>query len=158
MGHFCSPFIYLTNHYSTWDNTTMEYKVQSRSPKMKHYVELLMPGLIKQLKLERSRKFVLIEIARGITPNCYGSTTNLPGLDSYVIALRPQRWEDLGSTLAHEMVHVKQFAKGQLHTEGDKNYWMGERVTHRVKYLDQPWEVEAFQRQEILFRRAVEKL
>lgn len=136
----------------------MEYKVQSRSPKMKHYVESLMPGLIKQLKLENSRKFVLIEIARGITPGAYGSTTNLPGLDSYVIALRPQQWAELGSTLAHEMVHVKQFAKGQLQSEDGKNYWMGKRVTRRVKYLDQPWEVEAFQRQEILFRRAIEKI
>ena len=136
----------------------MEFKVQSRSKQLKKYVELLMPRIIKQLNLERSRKFVLIEIAKGITPGALGSTTNLPGLDSFVIALKPQKWCDLGSTLAHEMVHVKQFAKGQLHTEGDKNYWMGERVTHRVKYLDQPWEVEAFQRQEILFRRAVEKL
>jgi hypothetical protein len=136
----------------------MEFKVQSRSPKSKFYVESLMPGLIKQLKLENSRKFVLIEIARGITPNAYGSTTNLPGLDSYIIALRPQKWEDLGSTLAHEMVHVKQFAKGQLQSADGKNYWMGKRVTRRVKYLDQPWEVEAFQRQEILFRRAIEKI
>jgi hypothetical protein len=136
----------------------MEFKVQSRSPKMKFYVESLMPGLIKQLKLENSRKFVLIEIARNITPNAYGSTTNLPGLDSYVIALRPQKWAELGSTLAHEMVHVKQFAKGQLQSENGKNYWMGKQITRRVKYLDQPWEVEAFQRQEILFRRAVEKI
>jgi hypothetical protein len=136
----------------------MEYKVQSRSPKMKQYVEQLMPGLIKQLKLERSRKFVLIEIARGITPGAYGSTTNLPGLDSYVIALNPQKWTDLGSTLAHEMVHVKQFAKGQFQLEDGKSMWMGKRITRRVKYLDQPWEVEAFQRQEILFRRAIESI
>lgn len=135
----------------------MEYKVQSRSPKMKHYVETLMPGLIKQLKLERSRKFVLIEIGKNITEhNAYGSTTNLPGLDSYVIALRPQAWAELGSTLAHEMVHVKQFAKGHFQIVDGKRYWKGKRVTNRVKYLDQPWEVEAFSRQEILFRRAIE--
>jgi hypothetical protein len=135
----------------------MEYKVQSRSKKLKHYVETLMPGLIKQLKLENSRKFVLIEVARGITEqNAYGSTTNLPGLDSYVIALRPQKWAELGSTLAHEMVHVKQFAKGHFRIKDGKRYWMGKRITNRVKYLDQPWEQEAFARQEILFRKAIE--
>jgi hypothetical protein len=135
----------------------MEYKVRSRSPKMKHYVESLMPGLIKQLKLERSRSFVLVEIARGISPGAYGSTTNLPGLDSYVIALQPQKWAELGSTLAHEMVHVKQFAKGHFQINDGKYFWMGKRVTKRVKYLDQPWEVEAFSKQEILFRRAIEE-
>lgn len=135
----------------------MEYKIQSRSPKLKHYVETLMPGLIKQLKLENSRKFVLIEIARGITGDAYGSTVPIIGFDSYVIALRPANWRELGCTLAHEMVHVKQFAKGQLRCDGGKNYWKGKRVTKRVKYLDQPWEQEAFARQEILFRRAIEE-
>jgi hypothetical protein len=136
----------------------MEYTVKSRSKKLKQYVETLMPNLIKQLKLERSRKYVLIEIAHdAIGANAMGSTTNLPGLDSFVIALKPQRWQDLGSTLAHEMVHVKQFAKGQFVTEGNRQFWMGKRVTKRVKYLDQPWEVEAFSKQEILFRKAIEK-
>ena len=135
----------------------MEFKVQSRSKQLKKYVELLMPRIIKQLNLERSRKFVLIEIAKGITPGALGSTTNLPGLDSFVIALKPQKWCDLGSTLAHEMVHVKQFAKGQFQVVDGTHYWMGKRVTKRTKYLDQPWELEAFARQEIIFRRAAEK-
>lgn len=134
----------------------MEFVVQSRSKKLKHYVETLMPNMIKQLKLERSRKFVLIEIARDITPGAFGSTTNLPGLDSYVIALKPQKWADLGATLAHEMVHVKQFAKGHFQIVDNKYFWKGKRVTKRVKYLDQPWEVEAFSKQEILFRKAIE--
>lgn len=135
----------------------MEFKVQSRSKTMKHYVELIMPGLIKELKLERSRKFVLVEIAKDITPGAYGSTTNLPGLDSYVIALKPQKWQDLGSTLAHEMVHVKQFAKGHFQIVDGKYFWKGKRVTKKVKYLDLPWEREAFAKQEILFRKAIEK-
>jgi hypothetical protein len=135
----------------------MEFMVKSRSKPLKAYVEALMPRLIKQLKLERSKKFVLIEIAKDITPGATGSTTNLPGLDSYVIALKPQKWADLGSTLAHEMVHVKQFAKGQFQIVDGKYYWMGKRVTKRVKYLDQHWEVEAFSRQEILFRKVAEK-
>lgn len=134
----------------------MEYQIQTRSKKLKRFVELLMPSLIKQLNLESSRKFVLIEIARGLTEGAHGATTNLPGLDSYVIALEPRKLEELGSTLAHEMVHVKQFAKGQLTTTNDgKRFWMGKRVTKRVKYLDQPWEQEAFSRQEILFRKAI---
>ena len=130
----------------------MEFQVQSRSPTLKRYVEALMPSLIKQLKLERSRKFVLIEIAKGITPDATGSTTNLPGLDSYVIALKPQKWADLGSTLAHEMVHVKQFARGHYRQEVTKgsvqHFWMGKKVS--AEYIKRPWEVEAFSRESLL--------
>jgi hypothetical protein len=55
------------------------------------------------------------------------------------------------------MVHVKQFAKGHFQIVDGKYFWMGKRVTKRVKYLDQPWEREAFSKQEILFRKAIEK-
>jgi hypothetical protein len=136
----------------------MEFKVQSRSKELKRYVELLMPRLIKELKLENSRKFVLVEIAKNaVDDKAYGATTNLPGLDSFVIALKPQKWNDLGSTLAHEMVHVKQFAKGQLQVKNGVRYWCGKKYTKRTKYMDQPWELEAFARQEIVFRRVAEK-
>ena len=135
----------------------MEFKVQGRSKALKKYVELLMPGIIKQLKLEKSKKFVLVEISRDIEPGAFGSTTNLPGLDSYVIVLKPQKWTDLGSTLAHEMVHVKQFAKGQLQVKNGMRYWCGKKYTKRTKYIEQPWEQEAFARQEIIFRRVAEK-
>lgn len=135
----------------------MEYKVVTRSETYKRYIDYLMPGLIKQLKLEKSRAFVLIEVCKDVGENAYGSTTNLPGLDSYVISLRRRPWAELGSTLAHEMVHVKQFVKGHLRVENGKKLWRGKHVTKRVKYLDQPWEREAFMKQEMLFRKAVEK-
>jgi hypothetical protein len=78
-------------------------------------------------------------------------------LDTYVIALSPAKWQDLGVTLAHEMVHVRQLAKGMLRVEGGNKWWMGKKYSKRTKYLDMPWELDAFSRQEILFRRALEK-
>ena len=54
------------------------------------------------------------------------------------------------STLAHEMVHVKQYAKGQLRDLISKEnmvVWQGARKTITDDgdgYADQPWEVEAF--------------
>jgi hypothetical protein len=45
-------------------------------------------------------------------------------------------------TLAHEMVHLKQFAKGEL--SDDHNKWMGKRInSDKIEYDDQPWEQEA---------------
>ena len=44
------------------------------------------------------------------------------------------------STLAHELVHVKQFARGEL-TE-NLQYWKGKDHSE-TEYWDQPWEKEA---------------
>jgi hypothetical protein len=53
-------------------------------------------------------------------------------------------------TLAHEMVHVKQYARGQVtHSKNKKaRYWMGKKV--KAEYYDQPWEVEAFSKERVL--------
>jgi len=60
-------------------------------------------------------------------------------------------------TLAHEMVHVRQLAKGQMKFLPDQaRVWMGKRYSKKTHYLDQPWELDAFARQEIVFRKAIE--
>ena len=55
--------------------------------------------------------------------------------------------------LAHEMVHVKQIAKGHYAGKCLRNgkvvpTWKGKVV--QAKYLDRPWEIEAFKRESIL--------
>lgn len=44
-------------------------------------------------------------------------------------------------TMAHELVHVKQFAYGEM--DIGLTRWRGKPVKEDVPYLDQPWEVEA---------------
>lgn len=62
---------------------------------------------------------------------------------------RPSRILD---DLAHEMVHVKQYAYGELRDTGEDNktYWHGELVEcdvhDNLEYWDAPWEHEAFGR------------
>jgi hypothetical protein len=71
--------------------------------------------------------------------------------------------DDIISTLAHEMVHLKQYAKNEL---GDKyniitakkeaTMWKGSLWIAKPKeceYYDSPWEIEAFGREIGLFRR-----
>ena len=84
-----------------------------------------------------------------------GLTSHLKQFDAIVVLLKPQSFDRLGVTLAHEMVHVKQLAKGTLKTVKGVSYWNGRRYSKRTKYLDQPWEIEAFSKQELLFRRAI---
>ena len=53
-------------------------------------------------------------------------------------------------TLAHEMVHVKQYIRGQYRAEPSRNgkhkrFWLGKQ--YAVEYIRRPWEKEAFRRE-----------
>lgn len=58
------------------------------------------------------------------------------------------------TTVAHEMVHVKQYARKEL--KQDYN-WQGKTYSpEKVSYWDQPWEIEAHGREVGLFVRWAE--
>lgn len=62
-------------------------------------------------------------------------------------------------TVAHEMVHVKQYARGELYysTRVAKNRWQGKWVSNKLDYWDCPWEIEAHGRECGLFVQWAEK-
>ncbi len=134
----------------------MEFKV-SGSKRNKKFVEAILPSMITQLGLDSSRKAVVIQIEDDGTDNM-GSTIPVDALDSYIVVVKPHRkLKDIGFTLAHEMVHVRQMAKGMLKSVKNGHTWAGKRYSNKTKYLDMPWEQDAFARQEIIFRRAIEE-
>ena len=54
-------------------------------------------------------------------------------------------------TLAHEMVHVKQYAKRELRqlpsTNNEVCKWLGKRYEWEMHYWDRPWEIDAHGRE-----------
>lgn len=64
-------------------------------------------------------------------------------------------------TLLHEMVHIKQFAKGELRNDYRSSKlckWMGESMVETdFDYWELPWEVEAYGREEGLYRMYMKK-
>ena len=58
-------------------------------------------------------------------------------------------------TIAHEMVHVKQFARNELkyNTRRNVDKWQGQYISREVDYFDKPWEIEAFGRELGLYLR-----
>jgi len=62
-------------------------------------------------------------------------------------------------TVAHEMVHAKQFARGELYQgiRVNKHRWQGKWISDNVNYWDQPWEIEAHGREIGLFIQWAEK-
>lgn len=65
------------------------------------------------------------------------------------------------STLAHELVHVKQFATGELKSEviGTLQKWKDSYIDHsETEYFDLPWEIEAWGREHGLYMRYIKHL
>jgi len=133
----------------------MEFKVEGTSVKKRKFIEAILPSVIEQLGLTCSRKAVVVRLEC----DCDGMGMTIPVdlLDSYIVVIQSKMSiKDIGLTLAHEMVHVRQMARGTLKTVNGTKYWAGRRFTKRTKYLDQPWEQDAFARQEIIFRKAID--
>lgn len=135
----------------------MEFKVEG-SRRNKKFVEALLPSMFKQLNLENSKRVLLVRIADECGEN-QGTTLDLGVNLGIVVIVKPRKnLKDVGLTLAHEMVHVKQLAKGTLKTRKTGSYtWTGKRYSKNTPYLDMPWEVEAFSKQELILRRAFEE-
>ena len=141
----------------------MEYLVEATTPQVSKFLDSLMPSMINQLGLTRSRRAVLVKVTDEIEEGMQGATLNIEIADCYLVLIKqPKRVTkasllEMGTTLAHEMVHVRQLAKGQMKfLPNQARIWMGKRYNKRTHYLDQPWELDAFARQEILFRKAIE--
>jgi len=135
----------------------MEFKVEA-SKRNKKFIEALMPSMLRQLNLENSKRVLLIRVADECGDN-QGATVDLGKTLGIVVIIKPRRnLKDVGLTLAHEMVHVKQLAKGQLKTRKTGSYvWAGKRYGKKTEYLSMPWEIEAFSKQELILRRAFEE-
>lgn len=79
--------------------------------------------------------------------DCYGITTINDYNDRYlprdfIIELnRCQSKDEMLKTIAHEMVHVKQYIYKELNDE--QNLWHGVRISDNIPYDQQPWELEA---------------
>lgn len=64
---------------------------------------------------------------------------------------RPFTYDELVLNLTHELVHAKQFIRGEISTKHDK--WKRSEYTYncaRVAYHNQPWEIEAYKSEDML--------
>ena len=108
--------------------------------------------LIQDLKLTNSNYTLLVFFDRGMAKReeIRGSVAKIGPKMLCMMVDTALDLERLILTISHEMVHVKQFARGHVQTSkrGAIRYWHGKAV--RKKYYDQPWELEAFGKERIL--------
>ena len=70
-----------------------------------------------------------------------------------------QGLRDFIMTVAHEMVHIKQWAKNEMYeytTPGKVRFMKTKYDMNDLNYWDYPWEIEAFGKQQGLFVRFCE--
>jgi len=104
----------------------------------------------QELKISNSKYTVEIQFIKGLASNesMKGSVCEIAPKHLLMLLDADLKQERLFETLAHEMVHVKQFAKGQYKAVRTKRFWMGSHV--KAKYYDQPWEIEAMAKEKLL--------
>jgi len=130
----------------------MDIQVMARKSISKVLVENCLQLFRNELKLQNSRYSLIVVPERGMSvkDGIRGSVFKLgPTVIGMSIdtALDTER---LIIALAHEMIHVKQYARGQI-THGknlNSKFWMGKKF--RGHYYDLPWEVEAFSKERVL--------
>jgi hypothetical protein len=72
---------------------------------------------------------------------------------------RKMRLRRILEVVAHEMVHAKQYARGELYVgaRNAKHRWQGKWMSENVNYWDHPWEIEAHGREAGLFIQYAEQ-
>ena len=135
----------------------MIYDIAMRRGERRDFVEACTKFYIRELKLEKSRFELVVLTEKDMLKNkgLNGGIIQFGAKEVGVILdSRIPAWQ-LIITLAHEMIHVKQVAKGRLRTTIENgamvNTWQGKRMD--VPYHERPWEHEAWAQERLLSHR-----
>lgn len=142
-------------------------EVKGGSKSQKQYVTSIVNYCIKKL-MPRLDLDIIVKLTDLSKQNVYGYCNADPEGDAARLD-RPRTFEieihsklklrRLLETVAHEMVHVKQYARGELYqgSRVNKHRWQGKWLDKDPDYWDQPWEIEAHGRECGLFVRWAEQ-
>lgn len=98
---------------------------------------------IKKLGLNRMSSLSIDVVLRKMKKGEYGYCNIIESNRSFIIEVNKSvSLKDFVSTIIHEMVHVKQFARNEMSAYGMR--WKTRIVSENTKYVDLPWEKEAY--------------
>lgn len=120
--------------------------------KNKATVHEYVQNIAKHLKISRFKKPIVIEFVKNM-PEAAGYCSYGEGIISIEIAKNEFTFMEMMQTLAHEMVHAKQYLRGELDTSNGIFAWKG-RSAEGYKYKNQPWEKEAYRKELRVFSRS----
>jgi|TARA_Y100000385_G_scaffold289723_1_gene360097 hypothetical protein len=104
---------------------------------------------IKKLGLTRLSSLSIDVILRKMSEGEYGYCNIIESNRSFIIDINKNvSLMDFVSTIIHEMVHVKQFARDEMN--GYDMRWKSKIISVETDYMDLPWEKEAYKLEEKL--------
>lgn len=145
----------------------MIINIENGTASQKKYIESMIQFCIKKM-MPRIKGLEIDVILKDMTkdgvygfcmadPNSEADRSDRPRCFELTIH-RKLPLRKLLETIAHEMVHVKQYARGELYqgSRVNKHRWQGSWLNTDPDYWDQPWEIEAHGREVGLFVRWAE--
>jgi len=119
-------------------------------------VHIYICNILKALKIHRlSTKYVDVEFTNKLEGNSQGFCVG--DKSAATIQIAKSSFDEKISflkqmhTLAHEMVHAKQFLRGELDYDENGEFTWKNRSGKGYKYKNQPWEKEAEKLEKVLF-------
>ena len=112
-------------------------------------VEQYVDNLCKALNIHRLGRALTINFRSVLDGHAQGLCEGDKDSAEISIAKKGQTFLVQMQALAHEMVHARQFLRGQLSAEGAWK-WKG-RNADNYAYMNQPWEKEAYRLERELF-------
>ena len=126
------------------------------------YAGLLMGSRLSSVLMIDVDLIKNLDIDDGINGEATWDDTNDRGRDFTIRLDADMPLADTLRILAHEMVHVKQYAKGEMMeymAAPDLVKWQGKKTDFaEIDYWDYPWEIEAYGRELGLYIRFTEML
>ena len=134
----------------------MEVILDMRNGDRKALIEGCINLFIRELKLQKSKATLFVFSRKNFENETGAAGMVYPYAEGLITMDLDSRMgmDKLIHTIAHEMVHVKQIAKGQLSYDGKKIFWKGKRYyPKRMSYYDHPWEIDAWRNEKVLASR-----
>jgi len=117
---------------------------------------LAVQSFARQLGISRLKLNLEIQLFHKVFLDDQGTEGDCYPVSNRLFTIRTAMYGHWLSTLAHEMVHVKQFAKGEL--DPMLTSWKSNKYCSNIDYWDQPWEKEARRLQDRLVSKFIEEL
>tara|TARA_B100001939_G_scaffold226196_1_gene194687 strand:- start:223 stop:639 length:417 start_codon:yes stop_codon:yes gene_type:complete len=95
----------------------------------------------KQLNISRLKTNILVKVHHKIDVGEWGTQGLCEPIDNRTFIIEVALYTNWLQNLAHEMVHVKQFALGEM--DMGLSRWKSNNYCENIEYWDQPWEKEA---------------
>jgi hypothetical protein len=140
----------------------MNIDIRSRSQSKRAMVTKVCEFFIKELRLKSSKYQLTIFVEPHLKRDHHmkGMVAKVGERDLTMFIDSAMNIQDTIECLAHEMVHVKQFARGQLSYDikptKTHTLWMGKR--HQVDPYESPWELEAYSKEKVLANKIFKML